>query len=109
MNLGFSCCLSVDREGRSGGLAVLWKDPVKIQVINFARNYINLEMHEREQRKWRLTGFHGLPESTRRRESWNLLRSLAGMSDLPWCIIRDFNDLLAHEEKGGECSDCNGL
>lgn len=23
------------------------------------------------------------------------------MSDLPWCIIGDFNDLLAHEEKRG--------
>ncbi|KAH9670971.1 reverse transcriptase domain-containing protein [Citrus sinensis] len=36
--------------------------------------------------KWRLTGFYGFPESSRRRESWDLLRLLAGSSNLPWLI-----------------------
>lgn len=34
-------------------------------------------------------------------ESWNLLSNLAGMSQLPWCIIGDFNDLLLEDDKKG--------
>lgn len=30
-----------------------------------------------------------------------MLRSLSGMSNLPWCIIGDLNDLLSSEDKCG--------
>lgn len=33
-----------------------------------------------------------------------MLRDLAGKSSLPWCIIGDFNDIMAVEEKRGVCS-----
>lgn len=51
--------------------------------------------------RWRITGFYGYPESSRRQASWNLLRSLANVSSLPWVCIGDFNDLLAANEKRG--------
>lgn len=50
---------------------------------------------------WRLTGFYGFPETARRRAFWALLRDLAARSSNPWCIIRDFNDLLSSEDKRG--------
>ncbi|KAH9790374.1 reverse transcriptase domain-containing protein [Citrus sinensis] len=50
---------------------------------------------------WRVTGFYGYPESSRRRESWHLLRRLASFSTLPWVCIGDFNDLLDSSEKNG--------
>ena len=37
----------------------------------------------------------------KRRDSWQLLRGLKARSDLPWCVIGDFNDLLAQGEKKG--------
>lgn len=37
----------------------------------------------------------------RRRESWELLRSLAAKSTLPLCVIGDFNDLMFADEKRG--------
>ena len=40
-------------------------------------------------------------EGGRRRESWNLLRNLSNLFQLPWCIIGDFNDILASDEKKG--------
>ncbi|XP_074342277.1 uncharacterized protein LOC141679769 [Apium graveolens] len=49
--------------------------------------------------RWRYTGFYGCPERSRRRESWGI--SLAAKSDLPWCIIGDFNDLMCIGEKRG--------
>lgn len=51
--------------------------------------------------KWRYTGFYGCPERERRQESWNLLRTLATESDLPWCVLGDFNDMLFDFEKQG--------
>ncbi|KAJ8761656.1 hypothetical protein K2173_004432 [Erythroxylum novogranatense] len=51
--------------------------------------------------QWRLTGFYGFPERTRRRASWNLLRALAARSQLPWLCCGDFNDITALYEKLG--------
>lgn len=101
VKLGYGNCLCVDREGMSGGLAMLWKESLDVQVMSYARNFINLEVNEEGIGRWRLTGFYGFPDNSRRRDSWDLLRSLAGLSDLPWCIIGDFNDILDMDEKIG--------
>lgn len=45
--------------------------------------------------KWRLIGYCGYANRAHRRESWALIRQLAGMSPLPWCTVGDFNDLLS--------------
>ncbi|XP_058767513.1 uncharacterized protein LOC131641227 [Vicia villosa] len=58
---------------------------------------------------WRLTGFYGFPESSRRRDSWNLIRNLADSSNLPWCIIGDFNDILFSNEKKGRIERPNWM
>ena len=36
-----------------------------------------------------------------RMDSWNLLRNLAYVSELPWYCAGDFNDLLSSSEKKG--------
>ncbi|MCH90734.1 endonuclease/exonuclease/phosphatase family protein [Trifolium medium] len=58
--------------------------------------------------KWRLTGFYGYPENERRRDSWDLLRTLAQDNSLPWCVMGDFNDLLSNEEKEVEWTTHHG-
>ncbi|XP_012085000.1 uncharacterized protein LOC105644304 [Jatropha curcas] len=42
-----------------------------------------------------------MPERHRRQISWNVLRSLAELENLPWLICGDFNDLMFAEEKKG--------
>ncbi|PNX96867.1 ribonuclease H, partial [Trifolium pratense] len=113
VNLNFNSCLSVDVEGRSGGLSVMWKDTIKCRVLNYSRNFINLVVEEREEGEWRLTCYYGYPERGRRRQAWDLLRELRDMSESPWCIIGDFNDLLSQEDKRGNHPHpnwlCNGF
>ncbi|KAL5848629.1 hypothetical protein ACOSQ4_006642 [Xanthoceras sorbifolium] len=50
---------------------------------------------------WRFTGFYGDPNATNRSHSWSLIRRLAGLSNLPWLIGGDFNEILRWEEKSG--------
>lgn len=40
-----------------------------------------------------------MPGGRRRREFWNLLLQLFNLSQLPWCIIEYFNDILSADEK----------
>lgn len=101
LKIGFDSCLATDRLGSGGGVAVFWKRSLSCVVTNFASNYINLEITESSKGSWRLTGFYGYPERHRRRESWALLSDLANLSNLSWCIIGDFNDILSSDDKCG--------
>lgn len=46
-------------------------------------------------------GFYGNLDRIRHMETWNLMRTLAGNSSLPWLLIGDFNDILDGSEKVG--------
>ncbi|MCI03410.1 endonuclease/exonuclease/phosphatase family protein, partial [Trifolium medium] len=99
--LKYDACLSIDVEGHSGGLSVMWKANTKCRILNYSRNFINLIVEDGERREWRLTCYYGYPERSRRRQAWELLRELRDMSVLPWCIIGEFNDLLSQADKQG--------
>ncbi|XP_058762616.1 uncharacterized protein LOC131636004 [Vicia villosa] len=73
ISLKFEACLTVEVEGRSGGLA----------------------------EDWRLSCYYGFPDRSRRKLAWDMLRDVRNMSNMPWCIIGDFNDLLSQEDKRG--------
>ena len=50
---------------------------------------------------WRLTGFYRHPETSRRRESWDLLRQLHASFSLPLLLLGDFNEILLLDEYWG--------
>lgn len=56
-------------------------------------------MHEASP--WRLTGVFGEPDRAKRRKTWDLLRNLARDSNLPWCLIRDMNNIVSQNDKKG--------
>ena len=100
--LGYEGLFAVEPMGRSGGIVLFWKASNKVRLIKFSRNCIDVKVEYQEPGKWRMTGFYGFPESSNRRESWNLLRTLSVVSSLLWVCIGDFNDLLAAHEKQGK-------
>ncbi|XP_042944508.1 uncharacterized protein LOC122278379 [Carya illinoinensis] len=51
-----------------------------------------------------VTGFYGFPETSRRGESWSLLRLIKPREDKPWLCLGDFNEILHHHEKMGAAS-----
>nr|KYP45469.1 hypothetical protein KK1_032990 [Cajanus cajan] len=74
--LNFDHWYAVDRSGRGGGLALLWKDTFNITITQANPNYINVNVKDRNNIYWRLTGFYGYPERRKRKDSWDLLRHL---------------------------------
>ncbi|KAK6133887.1 hypothetical protein DH2020_032377 [Rehmannia glutinosa] len=102
LNLGMKDYFYIDKiMGHGGGIALLWKEKNMANLLSFSSNHIDVEVHLKETATYRLTGFYGYPERNRRRESWSFLRQLAAQSNLPWCCIGDFNDIISPNEKRG--------
>ncbi|XP_074377634.1 uncharacterized protein LOC141719152 [Apium graveolens] len=98
---GFVEYFAVDRVGRGGGLAVMWKHNLVCQVVDSSNNFIDVHVIEGQNVAWRLTCFYGYPERNRCQESWNLLRGLVKNDGIPWCVFDDFNDMLYVSDKKG--------
>ena len=92
-NWDYNQGLMVSSDGRSGGLDLMWKSDTKVHVKNFSR-FIDAHMFcETIGLCWRLTGFYGHHETSKREETWTLLRSLGQSNHLPWLCVGDFNEI----------------
>lgn len=108
--LHFAEYVAVEVQGRSGGLALLWRNKGGCKVLEATRNFIDFEVEHNQIGRWCYTDFYGFPERNRRRESWDMLRTLKDKSTLPWCVLRDFNDMMyVHEKRGGRSQPLNLL
>jgi hypothetical protein len=91
---GFDYMFVVDNMGRSGGLALMWRFELSVEIQNYSRRHINatVQMAVNGQ-KWKLTGFYGHPDASKRIEAWNLLRHLHTLSPEAWLCVGDFNEI----------------
>ncbi|XP_031131674.1 uncharacterized protein LOC116033058 [Ipomoea triloba] len=101
VKLGFDGLYYVDSLGLSGGLALFWRKNCSARLLSYSRNHVDVEVTQPGPICWRMTCFYGFLERGRRKDSWDLLRSLAPRSPLPWVVLGDFNDLLYQTEKRG--------
>ena len=59
--------LVVPSEGRNGGLALLWKEELKVDAQSYSDSHIDAIVGQEEDgQQWRLTGFYGNPETSKR-------------------------------------------
>ena len=94
--------LVVPCKGRSGGLAILWTKELKVDVQTFSDNDIDEIVDQGVTgHQWRITGFYGNPETSKRQESWLLLKRLSNLNSLPWVCSKDFNELMHERENEG--------
>jgi hypothetical protein len=105
VKLGFAGAFTIDPVGRSGGLALLWKEDREVEIQNFSRQHINAVITEEGVQPWKLTGFYGHPKWAKRHKEWELLPHLKSHTPAPWLVIGDFNKILVQLEKKGGFHD----
>ncbi|XP_059445337.1 uncharacterized protein LOC132177129 [Corylus avellana] len=103
VKLRFVGLFAVDPVGRSGGIALLWKEEHEVEIQNYSRRHINaIEKRNEDGFIWKLTGFYGNPDSSKRKESWALLQHLKSFLPEAWMCVGDFIEITHQEEKTGE-------
>ncbi|KAL5579036.1 hypothetical protein UlMin_011478 [Ulmus minor] len=100
--LGYSGMLTWEREGRSGGLCLLWSDSITVQLLSGSKGHIDVMVTSLNSTCWRFTGLYGNPDTSLRSQFWNLMKRLGDSSSLPWLCGGDLNEILfGHEKIGG--------
>ena len=83
-SLGLTQGLVVPSEGKSGGIALLWKPETNVHIQSFSRWHIDVVIDSGSRiGKWRLTGFYNNPDTGGRPESWARLSQLAIVNNIP--------------------------
>ena len=100
-NINFDQKWVVPRTTRGGGLVLFWKNSVNLIVVDSHRYYINAIINKSGNDQQRFTGFYGEPDSSKRNEAWEKLRSLSSNQNIPWLCAGDFNEITRQEEKIG--------
>ncbi|KAF9623853.1 hypothetical protein IFM89_005438 [Coptis chinensis] len=92
----------VDHVGRSGGLAVLYKDNISFLVVDGNKNAIfGTFLNYLSNVSWPVSFIYGDPVAHKRIAVWNYLRDLRNVLSGPWLILGDFNAITSLSEKEG--------
>ena len=88
----------------------MWKREINIELHNYSRYHIDVEVVENDGSRWKFTGIYGEPARDKKWKTWRLLRILNQQLDLPWLCAGDFNEILySHEKKGGPARPQNQM
>ena len=69
--LGFTRGIIVPSDGKSDGLALLWQEGTDIRFKSCSHSHIDVVVHGKGKGgPWRITGFYGHPDTSKRQSSW---------------------------------------
>lgn len=90
---------SSDEDGR---IIVVWKDPVTVTILNQSRQQVTCEVHFPTIAPFIYTSIYASNERVERTGLWVELLQLYQMlnlSDIPWILGGDFNEIIHHSER----------
>ena len=94
--------MTVLSDGRSGGLAMMWKEGSDIRFRSCSNSHIDVVVHgSSASTPWRATGFYEHPDVGKRFISWQLLELLKNQYFMPWVVFGDFNEITHSDKKIG--------
>ena len=63
-NYHFRIKLIVKKPNTGGGLALIWKSKVQLDVVSYTENHILAKVVDEDGFEWYLTGFYGWPDAS---------------------------------------------
>ena len=98
--MGFHDIVSVDARGKSGGLAVMWKEACRVETLQANNRVIDLKV-EWQNHTFYLTCVYGDPVKSKRGEVWERISRIGATRKGAWILMGDFNELIEQSEKSG--------
>ena len=100
-HLHYECNHLVPPTGHgAGGLALLWKHELKLQILDSNPNVIDTVI-EYEGKKFYSSFVYGNNDKKLRLNLWDYLLGLSLARDEAWFVTGDLNDILSNDEKAG--------
>nr|XP_023915417.1 uncharacterized protein LOC112026980 [Quercus suber] len=98
--VGFNEKVVIEAKGRAGGLYLICKNNMQVEVVEFNKYMIAVKILDLGG-DWYLVGFYGSPYAAKKRKAWDNLCALLETFQEPWICLEDFNIVLDSEEKDG--------
>src|ERR1044072_5625543 len=93
-------CSGIGRR-KTGGLGLLWKDTIDVQVQHFSINHISFVFTLDDGGVSHVTALYGFPQAGQKHKTWSLIRSLKPADGVHWLCVGDYNQIMAPEDKRG--------
>lgn len=91
---------SIPLAGTGGGLALLWKDNINIEILESSPNIIDTKVSFKGSYSF-VSFVYGAPAVENRTTFWENVSRIGEGRDLPWLLSGDFNEILNNSEKEG--------
>lgn len=98
--LGYDHVHTVDPVGKSGGLAVFWKNTGLVDIVSSDKNLVDINV-QLSDKKFSFSCIYGEPCVDKRRWFWEKMSRIGVSRKNPWCLLGDFNAICGNNEKIG--------
>lgn len=108
-DLDYQFLRTVEPIGKGGGLAVMWKEFCKVEVLQANNRLFDLKIFW-QGRNFFLTCVYGEPIKGRRSDVWERTTRIGTSRNGAWVMTGDFNEMIDPSEKigGAERSEAEG-
>ncbi|PON70693.1 Endonuclease/exonuclease/phosphatase [Trema orientale] len=98
---------SVQQVIMTGSLSLSEIGEWNVSVVSFSKHHVDALITDGRGSTWYFTRVYGHPQRSKCIHTWELIRRLSTLSDLPWLLGGDLNEILCISEKEGGSSRCS--
>jgi hypothetical protein len=99
--LGYDHAFVVGSDGRSGGLRIFWNNNTTLDILGYSEYHIDASIEGNVETPWRLTCVYEEARASERYRTWDTMKGIGSISDVPWLFLGDFNEVLNVDEHEG--------
>ena len=104
-HFSYDSLVTVDPNGRSGGLALFYNNDYQVKILYSSNRMIDVEAVIKGKQVF-LTFVYGEPVQKLRKQVWERLTRYGLSHSKPWFIIGDLNEITGNHEKDGGSLRC---